>query len=99
MGRNLLVIVALLSALGTGGCATTGGADEEAEPTLIESPDPVVAAAAEIVAEDPKPQEESKQQEGEVPIAVAETAPVEGQAGDDIAEVVVQGRIASRHEA
>ena len=42
--------------------------------------------------------EESKEKEGEVPLAVAETEPAE-QSEETIAEVVVQGRIRHRHEA
>jgi len=94
--RALLVLVSLICA----GCAVTGGAREEAEPTVVESlPEPsasTAAAVATVVAEDPKPQEVSKQEEGEVPVAVAET---ENPAAGDVAEVVVQGRIRNRHEA
>ena len=93
MIRILLVLLALISA----GCATTGGADEEAEPTVIDAvPEPADEAAAAVVAEDPKPPEESKQQEGEVPLAVAES---EQRPRSDVPEVVVQGRIRNRHEA
>jgi hypothetical protein len=89
--RILLVLVALMSA----GCATTGSGTEESDPTLIETvADPAAQAAATILAEDPKPDEESKQQESEVPIAVAETE----QPDDKLTEVVVQGR-RNRHEA
>jgi hypothetical protein len=88
--RTLLVLVSLVGA----GCATTG-ADEESDPTLIDpTPDPVAEAVAAIAAEDPKQQEESKQQEGEVPIAVAESE----QADESMAEVVVQGHVRNRHE-
>ena len=91
MLRILLIPLVLFLA----GCTTTGGADEEADPTLIEStPETPAEEAATVAAEDPKPQEESKQQEGEVPIAVAESAQPEG----DMAEVVVQGSIRTRHE-
>ena len=92
MIRILLVVVVLISA----GCAMTGGAGGEAEPTVIE-PVPVVPAeaAAVVAAVDPKPPEESKQQEGEVPLAVAESEQPE----DGVAEVVVQGHIRLRHEA
>ena len=90
-GSILAVLLATLAA----GCATTGGADEDFEPTVVEAaPEPVPEVAA-SVAEDPKPQEESKQQEGEVPQAVAESETP----GDGIAEVVVQARIRKRHEA
>jgi len=89
--RALLVPLLLIFA----GCATTGGADEEAEPTVFESvPEPAAEAVASIAADDPKPQEESKQQEGEVPLPVAESEIPEG----EIAEVVVQGHIRNRHE-
>jgi hypothetical protein len=89
--RAFLVLLALLCA----GCATTGGA-EESEPTIIDAaPDPAAEAAATIAAEDPKPQEESKQQEGEVPLAVAESEQPEA----GLAEVVVQGHVRNRHEA
>jgi hypothetical protein len=86
--RILLVSVALVSA----GCATTGGADEDYEPTVIEAvpvPEPVVESPA-------APAEEvSKQQEGEVPLAVAESE----QPDDAVPEVVVQAHIRARHEA
>ena len=77
MIRILLVLIALISA----GCATTGGADEEADPTLIEAavvPDP----PAEVTASNPEP--ESKQQEGEVPLAVAETEQAENFSVDEL---------------
>jgi hypothetical protein len=88
--RILLIPLALILA----GCATTGGGGEEEDPTLIESaPETPAEETATVTAEDPKPQEESKQEEGEVPIAVAESE----QADDVMAEVVVQGRVL-RHE-
>jgi hypothetical protein len=84
--RFLLIFLALASA----GCATTGGADEDYEPTVIETvPEPVVESPA------TPPEEVSKQQEGEVPIAVAESEPAE----DAVPEVVVQAHIRARHEA
>lgn len=89
----LLLSLALISA----GCATTEGVaeDEDAEPTVVDTSPVTPAEAAQTIAEDPKPLEESKQQEGEVPAAVAETEPSE----DDIAEVVVQAKVRHRHEA
>jgi hypothetical protein len=84
--RFLLISLALVAA----GCATTGGADEDYEPTVIEAvPEPVVESPA------TPPEEVSKQQEGEVPIAVAESEP----ADDAVPEVVVQATIRARHEA
>ena len=52
------------------GCVT-GRGNDESEPTLIEAPEPT----SEVVeAADPAtPPAESKQQEGEVPLAVAES--------------------------
>lgn len=91
--RTLLVLVVLFAT----GCAVTGGAREEAEPTLIGDLPGQIDTPESVVAEgDPQqPQEESKQLEGEVPLAVAESE----ETGEDIAEVVVQGRIRNRHEA
>ena len=92
MARILLVLLALISA----GCATLGGAGEEADPTVIdtapEAPSEVAAAVADA---EPKQAEESKQQEGEVPLPVAESE----QTDEGMAEVVVQGHVRNRHEA
>jgi hypothetical protein len=88
--RILLVVVALIST----GCATTDGASEESEPTVIDAVPDAPAEVIAVAAEDPKQPEESKQQEGEVPLAVAESE----QPDDEVAEVVVQGRIRVRHE-
>ncbi len=81
----------LVAVLMCAGCATTGGAYEESDP-VIGAGDSVPEVAA-VAAEDPKQQEESKQEEGEVPLAVAESEQEE-----DLAEVVVQGRVRNRHE-
>jgi hypothetical protein len=89
--RILLVVIALVSA----GCATTGGAAGESDPTLIDAAPEAPVEIAAVTAEDPKQPEESKQQEGEVPIAVAESE----QPDAGMAEVVVQGHIRARHEA
>jgi len=88
--RILLLLVALIVA----GCATTNGGGEGSEPTVIdavpEAPTEVAAAGTE---------EESKQQEGEVPLAVAESEQPQAGASGDMAEVVVQGHVRNRHEA
>ena len=84
MFRILLIFEALLLA----GCAVTGGAVEESDPTVIDAAPEIPAEAAAPAAE------ESKQQEGEVPLAVAESE----QPDDGVAEVVVQGS-RNRHEA
>ncbi len=87
----LLIVATLFSA----GCATTGDADEESEPTVMEPLPEVSDEAAEAIAETaPVAEEESKEKEGEVPLAVAETE----QAEAPIPEVVVQSRIPLRHE-
>ena len=91
MIRILLVLAALFLA----GCATTEGAEEDTEPTVIDAaPEPVPEPAS------PAAEPESKQQEGEVPLAVAESEQPEAAPADEsIAEVVVQGHIRNRHEA
>jgi hypothetical protein len=83
-----LVLVSLICA----GCVTTGGTNDENEPTLInEVPDPSAEVAAPIEEVAPVEEEGSKQEEGEVPLPVAESEqPVQGPE-----EVIVQGR---RHE-
>jgi hypothetical protein len=89
VARILLVLLTLIAA----GCATTGGGREGSEPTLFDpAPEPAEPAPE---PEAPVAEAESKQEEGEVPIAVAETE----QPDADLAEVVVQGRIRNRHEA
>ena len=90
MIRALLILTALLCA----GCATTGRGGEESEPVLDTEPAPPVDTAAVVAAEDPKQQEGSKQQEGEVPLAVAESEQPE----ESPVEIIVQGRVPSRHE-
>lgn len=96
MEVSLIRILLVSLVLACAGCATSRGGNEGAEPTVIDAAaDPATKADVAIVAEDPKPQEVSKQEEGEVPVAVAETE----KAADDMAEVVVQGRVRNRHEA
>ena len=85
---TLLVLASLISA----GCVTSRDSDE-AEPTLIETA-PAVVEEEEPVEAAPVAEEESKQQEGEVPLAVAETEQPE----PPTPEVVVQGS-RNRHEA
>ncbi|MBS0421269.1 MAG: hypothetical protein JSR66_26415 [Proteobacteria bacterium] len=71
------------------GCSTTGGAPAEIEPTLIEP-----EAAPPAVAAAPVADEGSKQEEGEVPLAVAESEQTEKAPK----EVVVHGP-RTRHDA
>ena len=87
MKKTALTLI--LTSLILAGCATTGDNDEN-EPTVTdEAPAAEVAAAIEEAA--PPPDESSKQEEGEVPLPVAEseqpTTPTE--------EVIVQ---ATRHQ-
>lgn len=95
-GHWFKVTLVLLMCIAATGCATTGSGDES-EPTLIEAP----PMSADLPAE-PVVEEESKQQEGEVPLAVAETEqPQEATADtppDTPAEVIVQGT-RNRYEA
>lgn len=85
-----LVLLSLMFA----GCATTGDTDES-EPPLVEPLEPAVETAAVLSDAHPAAEDDSsKQEEGEVPIEVAESAPaVQGPE-----EVVVQGRNLSREE-
>ncbi len=86
---TLLTLASLLFA----GCTTTGGATDE--PTVIDAePAPVTEADAAIEDAAPAAEETSKQEEGEVPIPVAETEQPE----EAPKTVVVQGSRA-RHDA
>ena len=92
MIRGLLLFVLLICS----GCATTDGAaegsGEGSEPVVIDAmPDATGEAAA------PADEAASKQDEGEVPLAVAESE--QPPADDAPPEVVVQGHIRNRHEA
>jgi hypothetical protein len=92
----ILLALLILATLFLAGCATSGGTRDEAEPTVMDplpevSEEPV-ATIAEIA---PVAEAESKETEGEVPLAVADSE----QADAAIAEVVVQARIRLRHEA
>ena len=89
---TLLVVVSLICA----GCATTGGASDETEPTVIDVEQaPPAEAAASIEETAPIAKGDSKQQEGEVPLAVAESE----QPDDAPKDIVVQSRSLNRHEA
>jgi hypothetical protein len=92
-----LILLALASLIGAG-CATTGSDDDESEPTLIDSA-PAASAEASAAVEEAPPAEDdtSKQEEGEVPIPVAETEQPEA-APETPKEVIVQGSRA-RHDA
>jgi len=92
--RSAALILSVFATLVSAGCATTGGDREESEPTVIDSlPEPLDETVA-AIPETAPPAEESKEKEGEVPLAVAESEKTE----PSIAEVVVQGG-RQRHEA
>jgi hypothetical protein len=86
-----LVLASLICA----GCASRGGATDEDEPTLIDAVSaPPSEPAASLEEMGAVAEGESKQEEGEVPLAVAESE----RPDDAPEEVIVQGRILSRHE-
>jgi hypothetical protein len=92
--RSALLTLLALAALGVAGCATTGGVADESEPTVIEeTPAPSTEATAAIEEADANAEEPSKQEEGEVPLPVAETEQPEAAPN----EVIVQGSRA-RHD-
>ncbi len=97
MIRNVLILLALACA----GCATTSGGGEGADPTVVDSsPEPISDAAPTNADETPAAEPASKQEEGEVPVTVAESEkPEAGKPDDNQPEVVVQGHIRTRHEA
>lgn len=81
---TLLVLISLICA----GCATTDGATYENEPTLIDAErTPPAEAAASMEGTTPLAEGGSKQEEGEVPFAVAESE----QPNEAPKEVVVRG--------
>jgi hypothetical protein len=84
-----------LAVLIPAGCATTGGG-EEPEPAVVDTPpEPVVDEAASVTEDSAGTQQASKQEEGEVPIDVADSE----QPDAGLAEILVQGRVRHRHEA
>ncbi|MFC4311866.1 hypothetical protein ACFPN2_22485 [Steroidobacter flavus] len=93
-GALSLLLVSLICS----GCAMNGSGGEE-EPTLIdaggEAPAEVAAAIEEAA---PSGDKGSKQEEGEVPIAVAETEPPAEKPAEKPEEVIVQGRNLNRHQ-
>jgi hypothetical protein len=87
----ILVLASLLCA----GCATIGGDDEQHEPTVIDAAGSSPAEVAALIEEAaPVVDEGSKQEEGEVPIPVAESE----QPSDKPEEVIVQGRNLKPHQ-
>src|SRR5688572_23104095 len=95
--RSAALILLALATLFSAGCATTGGARDESEPTVIDAPPDVPDEPAAPIPEPAPLVEESKEKEGEVPLAVAESEPEPADAS--IPEVVVEARVRLRHEA
>jgi hypothetical protein len=92
--RSAALTLLLLGTLFSAGCSTMGGAREESEPAVMDPlPEPSDEAAEPIPEMTPAAEEESKEKEGEVPLAVADAEPAEA----PVPEVVVQGS-RSRHE-
>ncbi len=91
--KQAALTIALMALL-CSGCATTGGSDEESEPTVFETEPAAQPEVAAVIEEAAAAKEGSTEEEGEVPLAVAESErPEEGPE-----EVVVQGRVLQRHE-
>jgi hypothetical protein len=87
--RSAALTLLILISLAFAGCATTGGSSEELEPTVVDAERAPPAEETGPVAD-----EGSKQQEGEVPLAVAKSEQLEKAPK----EVVVQGS-RNRNEA
>ena len=92
--RFAALLLSVLATLVAAGCATTGGDSEESEPTIIDTTPEPADEAADAMPETGPSAPESKEKEGEVPLAVAATEQPEA----PITEVVVQGS-RQRHEA
>ncbi len=94
MMKKTALTLMLLSLICTG-CATTGDGTDEDEPAVLDAaPAAEVAAAIEEAA--PVADDSSKQEEGEVPLPVAESEPPPSEAPNEKPEeVVVQ---ATRHQ-
>ncbi len=93
--HSVSLALLLLTSLIFAGCSTTGGASDDIEPTLIEAEAAPAAEVAEAIEETTAGAEEgSKQEEGEVPLPVAETEQPE----EAPKEVVVQAS-RQRHDA
>jgi hypothetical protein len=90
---SVTLALLILASLCFPGCTTTGGATDEGEPTLIDAP-PAAAEVPSIEEAAPGADEGSKEEEEEVPLAVAESEHPDKAPQ----EVVVQGSRA-RHEA
>ncbi len=90
----LLPLVLLIA-----GCATTGGEYEEGEPVFVEE-QPLARQGQEASLQDSLHAEEAtpSTDEGEVPLAVAESEPPAGISTNKLPEVIVEGRVPERYE-
>ena len=92
IAARLLLLIFTISL--SSGCATSRGISEDSEPTVMD-PVPEVSDEATNPETPAAADTESKEKEGEVPLAVAGSE----QAEAPIPEVVVQARVRGRHEA
>src|SRR5712671_461562 len=92
--RSLVIPVFLFFA----GCATTGGESEE-EPILV-GEESLTREEQKVLAQDPRSAEAATpaKEEGEVPIAVAESEPPADVSPTKLPEVIVAGHVPERHE-
>jgi len=88
LSRHSVALTLLTLSLFAAGCATTGGASADMEPPVIE-PAPTAPAEAVAAIEQTPPATGSKQEEGEVPLAVAESEHPTDQTAPK--EIIVQG--------
>src|SRR5262245_12358013 len=80
------------------GCATTGRDYEEAEPTFV-GDEPLTREEQEALVQKPVAEDATPAaDEGEVPLAVAETEPPAHTSPEKLPEIVVAGRIPERFE-
>jgi hypothetical protein len=93
--QSAALTLLILGSLVFAGCTTTGGANDEIEPTVIDAEGgPAADAAASIEDAAAAAEAGSKQEEGEVPLAVAES-----EQPDEAPQEVVVAASRSRHEA
>lgn len=72
--RSAALSALALASLLCAGCAATGGAGDVSEPTVVEAgPAPSTEAADALAEAAPTAEQDSKQEEGEVPLPVAES--------------------------
>jgi hypothetical protein len=93
-GMKKTALTLMLASLIVAGCAATSDTGDETEPTLIDAL-PAAEVAAAIEEATPPADESSKQEEGEVPLPVAESEPPPEAPEQPPEEVIVQ---ATRHE-